>query len=67
MHVQAVLYDRGKLSRGWQVVVLMLAILAALVLGLTMPKDHSGPRLGQGCYYSVTNIGPFNMQNEECR
>lgn len=67
MRVQTVIYDRGELSRGWQAMCLAMVILAALLLGLTMPKDHSALRLRQGCYYSVTNVGPFNIQREVCR
>lgn len=67
LQLQPIVYDRGPISRDWQAITLVLAILTALVFALTLPKDHSVLRLGPGCYYSVTDVGPFNIQREVCR
>ena len=59
-------YDRGPFWRDWQNRMLAALVFGALCVGLALPKDHTSVRLGQGCYYSVTNIGPVNVQREHC-
>ena len=59
-------YGRGPYWWDWQLVTLALCALVALCAGLLLPKDHTALRLGPGCYYSVTNMGPVNIQRERC-